>query len=109
MKAFKPSLKEGKPMSSDGWLQEVHRIVEDNVAGNLIWHREYADCKCPLDHDARVYINRAWPFLHCLHEQCERQVRDINDAMREAAAWLPDSPLKQLVKATPAPLGGLCP
>jgi len=88
------------PASAQAWREAVHRLVEDHVDGRVVWHGEYAECQCPLGHDAHVYIDRTWPHLHCLHERCESEVRDVNNAMREAAACLPEAPVR-LIK-TPA-------
>src|SRR5438105_12922399 len=70
-------------------MTEIQKLVEGSV-DVIRWTSEYAECRCPLDHEARVYINLPTPYLHCLHERCQDEVQEVNQALREAGAWLPD-------------------
>ena len=78
------------------YMQAVQRLVEGYIE-HPTWRGTYADCDCPLGHEARVYIDRPIPFLHCLHEKCADDVRALNEHMREAAMSLPECPAR-LVK-----------
>jgi hypothetical protein len=74
--------------------------VEDLVVVTQ-WHKGFAQCECPIGHaDARVYVDRGVPFLHCLHEKCRDEVNEVNIAFREATAWMEDTPRQ--IKLTPA-------
>jgi hypothetical protein len=79
--------------SASRYLDDVQNLVEQHVQ-DLHWQGEYADCLCPLGHQARVYINQTFPHLHCFHASCEADVLAVNARLREASAWLGDTALK---------------
>jgi hypothetical protein len=61
----------------------IRRTVE-RVVDIDHWRDGYGQCFCPLDHPARVYIDKKFPYLSCLHQRCKAEVREVNrDLERE--------------------------
>jgi hypothetical protein len=35
------------PRAAQDWRDKIHQLVEEHVKGDLVWHNDYAGCKCP--------------------------------------------------------------
>jgi hypothetical protein len=68
-------------------MDNALRELIDEAVRVLGWHSHYADVECPGGHqDARLYFDRRFPHLHCLHSKCAEDVAALNHELRERAA-----------------------
>ena len=75
-------------------MNEKQQLVEDLVEVRRWLTPTQAQCRCPLGHEALLYLDGV-PTLHCRHQKCKGQIRELNAELREQFAELrasdPDS------------------
>lgn len=62
-------------------------IVEDLVDVRRWLTPTQAQCRCPLGHEAMLFLDGV-PTLHCCHQRCKGQIRELNTELRERLAEL---------------------
>ena len=63
-------------------MNERQLIVEDLVDVRRWLTPTQAQCRCPLGHEAMLYLNGV-PTLNCFHQRCKAQVQQLNAELRD--------------------------